>query len=91
MTVAEAAAALEIGEEYVRRLLRRGTLIGVPFGGRTGWRLPRDYVIGLQAQIAAAKEGKEAARRRLIAGPRPAGRPRKSAGKDGGRTSRGRR
>src|ERR1017187_6550521 len=37
MTVAEAAAALAIGEEQTRRLLRAGTLFGVPLAGRAGW------------------------------------------------------
>ena len=41
MTVAEAAAALAIGEEQTRRLLRAGTLFGVPLGGRAGWRVSR--------------------------------------------------
>ena len=41
MTVAEAAAARAIGEEQTRRLLRAGTLFGVPLGGRAGWRVSR--------------------------------------------------
>jgi excisionase family DNA binding protein len=44
MTVAEAAAALAIGEEQTRRLLRAGTLFGVPLGGRAGWRVSRSAV-----------------------------------------------
>jgi len=80
MTVPEAAAALGIGEEYVRRLLREGQLVGVPFGGRTGWRLPRDYVLGIQAQIAAAEEGKAAARRKLVTGSQRARPSRQSKG-----------
>jgi len=71
MTVAEAADALGIGEEQVRRLLRRGELVGVPYGGRTGWRLPRDEVTAIAAQLAAAREGQDAARRRLMAGSLP--------------------
>lgn len=39
MTVGEAAARLGVGEEQVRRLLRRGDLKGVAFGGSVGWRL----------------------------------------------------
>ena len=70
MTVAEAAVALDVSEEYVRRMLRRGALEGVPFGGRTGWRLSRDYVQSVQAQLAVAKEGKEKARRKLTGGSR---------------------
>lgn len=76
MGVAEAAVALGFSEEYVRRQCRRGVLVGVPFGGKTGWRLPRDYILDLQRKIEAAQEGKEAARRRLIGAPKVA-RPRK--------------
>jgi len=67
MTVAETAVALGISEDYVRRLLRRGILVGSPYGGRTGWRLDRDYVLRLQREIATAKQGQAAARRELIA------------------------
>ena len=75
MTVIETAAALGLGEEHVRRLLRRGDLAGVPYGGTIGWRLDRAYVTRLAEQIAAADEEKEAARLRLIPGLRPIGRP----------------
>jgi excisionase family DNA binding protein len=44
VTVREAAAILGLGEEQVRRLLRSGDLVGVPYGGRAGWRLSRRYV-----------------------------------------------
>ena len=44
MTVSEASAALRISEAEVRRRLRRGQLHGVPFGGRTGWRIDRHDV-----------------------------------------------
>jgi excisionase family DNA binding protein len=81
MTVPEAAAALGLSEEHVRRLLRRGDLVGVPYGGKVGWRLPRDYVLGLQRQIEAAREGKASARQRLIPGSRSVGRPRKTKGR----------
>ena len=47
MTVAEAAAALGIGEEQTRRLLRAGTLFGVPLGGRAGWCVSRSAVAEL--------------------------------------------
>jgi excisionase family DNA binding protein len=62
MTVAEAAIALGIGEEQVRRLLRRGQLIGVPFGGRVGWRLSREYVDEVVAEWKRAQAAKVAAR-----------------------------
>jgi excisionase family DNA binding protein len=44
VTVREAADILGLGEEQVRRLLRTGDLMGVPYGGRAGWRLSRAYV-----------------------------------------------
>jgi len=54
-TVREAAALLGIGEEQVRRRLRSGELLGVPFGGRMGWRLSRDYVERLAAERATSR------------------------------------
>jgi excisionase family DNA binding protein len=44
MTVSEAAVALRLGEEQVRRLLRQGRLLGVPYGGRRGWQVTRSSV-----------------------------------------------
>lgn len=62
ITVAEAAAILGVGEEQVRRLLRRGDLEGMPYGGRTGWRLSRSYVQTVAAEWKAAREGQLAAK-----------------------------
>jgi len=78
MTVSEAAATLGIGEEHLRRLLRRGELTGVAYGGRIGWRLARDYVAQLAGHLDKAREGREAARRTAAAGKRPVGRPPKT-------------
>jgi excisionase family DNA binding protein len=89
MTVAEAAALLEVGEEQVRRLLRSGELTGVPYGGRVGWRLSREYVELVAAQWRAQRAGQVAARSRQeregddggippMPGSRPPGRPRRS-------------
>jgi len=50
MTVREAAAMLGVTEEYVRRQLRSGEMLGIPFGGRMGWRLSRTYVAELAAK-----------------------------------------
>ena len=63
MTVAEAADVLELGEEQVRRLLRTGTLIGVQFGGRVGWRLIREYVHDVAARWEAQRRAQAVARR----------------------------
>jgi excisionase family DNA binding protein len=44
MSVGEAAQVLNLGEEQVRRLLRQGKLLGVPYGGRRGWEVTRSSV-----------------------------------------------
>jgi excisionase family DNA binding protein len=57
MTVTEAAAALAIGEEQTRQLLRAGTLFGVPLRGRAGWRVSRSTVDELlRARKATRRE-----------------------------------
>jgi excisionase family DNA binding protein len=43
----EAAQLLGYSDEHVRRLLREGKLLGIAHGGRTGWRLSREYVLQL--------------------------------------------
>jgi excisionase family DNA binding protein len=49
MTVGEAAGALGLGEEQVRRLLRAEKLAGVPLGGRAGWQVSRESVMEMIA------------------------------------------
>jgi len=44
ITVAEAAKILGVSEETVRRRLRTSQLVGIAYGGRTGYRLSRAYV-----------------------------------------------
>ena len=44
MTVPQAATALGLGEEQVRRLLRAEKLAGIPLGGRAGWQVSRESV-----------------------------------------------
>jgi excisionase family DNA binding protein len=39
LTVNQVAARLQVDVQTVRRWLRNGELIGIPFGGRTGWRV----------------------------------------------------
>lgn len=55
-SVHEAAEQLGIGEEQVRRLLRSGELLGVPYGGRRGWRISRGYLEAIAAERRRAKE-----------------------------------
>ena len=51
-TVHEAAGLLGLGEEQVRRLLRDGVLVGIPYGGRRGWRIPRRHLEEFAAERA---------------------------------------
>jgi excisionase family DNA binding protein len=62
MTVAEAAAALRVSEEHVRRMLRRGQLLGIQFGGRIGWRLAREHVAEMAASLDRQVLGQKTAR-----------------------------
>jgi excisionase family DNA binding protein len=39
LTVNQVAARLQVDVQTVRRWLRNGDLVGIPFGGRTGWRV----------------------------------------------------
>ena len=60
LTVEDVAERLQVNEQTVRRWLREGELTGVPFGGRTGWRISE---ADLQAfldrrRLADAKDGK---------------------------------
>jgi excisionase family DNA binding protein len=64
ITVAEAAAVLRLSEEHVRRMLRKGELIGVGFGGRVGWRLSREHVAEMAAALDQQVMGQQAARRK---------------------------
>ena len=38
-TVNQVAERLQVDVQTVRRWLRNGDLVGIPFGGRTGWRV----------------------------------------------------
>ena len=42
MTVDQVAKRLQVNEQTIRRWLREGELTGVPFGGRTGWRISEE-------------------------------------------------
>lgn len=63
MSVSETAERLGLGEEQVRRLLRRGFLAGIPFGGHVGWRLPRSAVEAIAEEWDAQRLAQESARR----------------------------
>jgi len=70
MSVAEAAGALGVSEEHVRRLLRDGQLAGVAFGGRVGWRLPREEIEQVAALWAAQRRARDEARSRAQGRPK---------------------
>ena len=42
LTVDQVAERLQVNEQTVRRWLRDKQLVGVPFGGRTGWRVTEE-------------------------------------------------
>jgi excisionase family DNA binding protein len=70
LTVEQVAEQLQVNEQTVRRWLRGGELVGISFGGRTGWRISeeglrmflferklnglRDYLAALEWRIEAA-------------------------------------
>jgi len=42
LTVDQVAARLQVNEQTVRRWLRSAQLVGIAFGGRTGWRVKEE-------------------------------------------------
>jgi len=56
LTVDQVAERLQVNEYTVRRWLRAGELEGVPFGGRTGWRVKEK---DLQAFLDRRREQRE--------------------------------
>jgi excisionase family DNA binding protein len=62
-TVEQVAERLQVNEQTVRRWLREGELHGIPFGGRTGWRITEaDLMAFIQRRREeGAEEGKAAA------------------------------
>ena len=62
LTVEEVAMRLQVNEQTIRRWLRDGELSGVPFGGRTGWRVSEDDLLAFLARRReGAEQGKAAA------------------------------
>ena len=62
LTVDQVAERLQVNEYTVRRWLRSGELEGVPFGGRTGWRVKeKDLQAFLDRRREQGETGKAAA------------------------------
>jgi excisionase family DNA binding protein len=62
LTVEQIADRLQVNEQTVRRWLRGGELGGVPFGGKTGWRVTEeDLKAFLDRRRAEGETGKAAA------------------------------
>lgn len=75
-SVSEAAIQLGMTEDHVRRLLRAGELNGVPYSGRVGWRIDREYLAEVVAARAEQRRERDEARRRRQSEALP-GRPSK--------------
>jgi excisionase family DNA binding protein len=61
LTVNQVAAQLQVDVQTVRRWLRNRELIGVPIGGRTGWRVPEGEVQAFLDRRRMARETGKAA------------------------------
>ncbi len=62
LTVDQVADRLQVNEQTVRRWLRDGELMGIAFGGRTGWRVSsEDLATFLDRRREEAELGKAAA------------------------------
>ena len=67
LTVEQVAERLQVNEYTVRRWLRGGELSGVPFGGRTGWRVKEEE---LQAFLDRRREQARNGKSRRVNEPR---------------------
>ncbi len=69
LTVEQVAERLQVNEQTIRRWLREGELTGVPFGGRTGWRVSEDDLRAFldRRRMAEGSTKKAAARTSLAA------------------------
>jgi excisionase family DNA binding protein len=62
LTVNQVAQRLQVDVQTVRRWLRSGDLVGIPFGGRTGWRVTEQELQAFLDRHRMAREtGKAAA------------------------------
>ncbi len=57
LTVEQVAERLQVNEQTVRRWLREKELTGVPFGGRTGWRVSEEDLQMFLDQRRASETG----------------------------------
>jgi excisionase family DNA binding protein len=62
LTVNQVAQRLQVDVQTVRRWLRNRDLVGIPFGGRTGWRVTEQELQAFLDRRRMAREtGKAAA------------------------------
>jgi excisionase family DNA binding protein len=62
LTVNQVAQRLQVDVQTVRRWLRNAELVGIPFGGRTGWRVTeQEFQAFLDRRRMARETGKAAA------------------------------
>ncbi len=59
LTVDQVAERLQVNEQTIRRWLREGELTGVPFGGRTGWRIGEEDLQAFLERRRMAESGEE--------------------------------
>jgi excisionase family DNA binding protein len=63
LTVEQVADRLQVNEQTVRRWLRDNDLAGIPFGGRTGWRISEEELQAFldRRRMSEGSTGKAAA------------------------------
>jgi excisionase family DNA binding protein len=62
LTVNQVAERLQVNVQTVRRWLREGDLVGIPLGGRSGWRVSQSELQGFLDRRRLEREtGKAAA------------------------------
>ncbi len=63
LTVDQVAERLQVNEQTIRRWLREGELTGVPFGGRTGWRIGEEDLQAFLDRRRMAESGEESTKK----------------------------
>lgn len=61
LTVNQVAERLQVDAQTVRRWLRNGDLVGIPFGGRTGWRVTESELQAFLDRRRMSREKEKAA------------------------------